>query len=605
MPGLSLICTFDKPLGTREEEFAEILKTALFDERYSSRTVYRDTSCLIGCTAYDRYPLSFCEGDDYSIIMEGRIYGNGPAEAELSRLGRMVTGMGRCNAEEIGSWQLGHDGDFVIVVADRRTREITVIPDMLGRLPLYYAECPESLVISREVGVTARSAKKGKISRMALAQYLLFRFPQGQRTLMEGISRLTAGEAIRIHPDEARWEILRTVALNFEQKADGRTGVKEYAARMAEAFATACRGRADAFPGQAGIVALSGGLDSRAVGAGLAACRCGIRGATYLDSEGRSAEDACVAGLVAEAAGIGWRLIALSPPERRDYDTLMEMKWGLNYLGMSYILPFHRRIREIYGEGTVLFTGDGGQVLKPEVRLHTRGISTDSLAEEIVRRFGFFPLRQVERLTGIAAEDILHDLASCLGSYPETGAAGRYEHFVIYEENVKYCFEGEDRNRYSFWSMTPFYSLPFFLEAVRSPDAYNNGFRLCRAFLEQLSPAIAKIDNADWGAPVASMKTRLFPVYHGLPGPIKKLVRRIIKGGAAAKPGRTAVAGYLEQQTKVPGAIGEYLCPAELARQTEGMTRQQLEAVFTVTSLIEKLADQDAGNPHRGGTSLT
>ena len=75
--------------------------------------------------------------------------------------------------------------------------------DILGRLPLYYHYSIKlGLIISRElqfISFLTGEANGGKFDRMAIAQYLLFGYPLGERILQADIFRVKPASLIRIH----------------------------------------------------------------------------------------------------------------------------------------------------------------------------------------------------------------------------------------------------------------------------------------------------------------------------------------------------------------------------------------------------------------------
>ena len=92
------------------------------------------------------------------------------------------------------------------------------------------------------------------------------------------------------------------------------------------------------------MVSLSGGLDSRAVAAGLRREEIPFTAATFLNSQQTNAADVRVASRVAEALGVEWQLFHPRPPQGKDLVQLLDLKSGANNLRMSFILPFFHQL---------------------------------------------------------------------------------------------------------------------------------------------------------------------------------------------------------------------------------------------------------------------
>ena len=177
---------------------------------------------------------------------------------------------------------------------------------------------------------------------MALAQYLLLGFPLGKRSWFAGIEYLEPASLITISPADAAIKVAKLHEFNLEGVEHCFRSPAENAHNLASLFRRACRQRT----GGAGrnVVSLSGGLDSRAVAAGLCREEIPFTAATFLTSQPTNAADVRVASRVAEALGVGWQLFHLRPPQGKDLVQLLDLKSGANNLRLSFILPFFHRL---------------------------------------------------------------------------------------------------------------------------------------------------------------------------------------------------------------------------------------------------------------------
>lgn len=165
-------------------------------------------------------------------------------------------------------------------------------------------------------------------------------------------------------------------------------------------------------------------------------------------------------------------------------------------------------------------------------------------------------------------------------------------HFLIYERGFKWLFEGEDRNRFYFWSVTPFYSIPFFNYAMNCSDNNKSHYALYREFLLKLSPSASMIDNARYRCPITSNKFKIIHFIMNValrhPNLIKTVKRIKAKNGYK---GNSNVIKCLREQINNCESICRYLSCTELANIVDNSTnygKYEIDNLFTITSVIEE-----------------
>ena len=401
MPGISFICDFKGGLVLDESAISHALDSLIHTDRYEREILLKQKPYLLACTRYNEYPITLFESDDLSIYLEGQIYGRDQPSLseELNRLAESIFQSRTGERGQITEWLLNTDGDFIAFVLNKKTNAVALLNDALGRLPLYYYNAEGQLVVTRELRFIPKLLGDVRFDRMAIAQYLLLSHPLGKRTLLENTYRLEPATLILTHPDEARIEMENLNRLNFEpRKHSGRT-IQQNASELASLFLQACKNRANTT--NKNVVSLSGGLDSRSVAGSLHKNNIAFVGTTYLDlDKAMYAPDARVAEQLANLFNTDWKLIHLHPPRGKDLLTLLRIKNGLNYLRMSFILPYFDRVQETYGAGITFFTGDGGdQILQRDWRPPKNTKDIDELVEYTILTREIFPLDVVARLT--------------------------------------------------------------------------------------------------------------------------------------------------------------------------------------------------------------
>ena len=481
------------------------------------------------------------------------------------------------------------DGDFLLVLVHKADGGIYVINDVFGRLPTYVHLRDGLLILSRDLRRVTQVLGAADFDRMALAQYLLLGFPLGNRSWFAGIKSLEPGSLVRIAPPDSSPQVTRLHEFNLEGEEHSNQSPTENARNLASRFREACRQRT----GGAGenVVSLSGGLDSRAVAAGLRREEIPFTAATFLDSQQTNAADVRVAARVAEALGVEWQLFHPRPPQGKDLVQLLDLKSGANNLRMSFILPFFHQLLEKFGPGITYFTGDGGGDALGVSSPYRRISSPQALLDYVIERYQIWPLDQVAALTRLAGQDIKAELAEHLASYPETAPDRKYKHFFCLEVATKMYHEGEDRNRHFFWSVTPFYSFEFFHYAMNCPDRDKQGYRLYREFLAQLHPAVGGIDYADWQAPLSSLKFSLLYQAKNLTRRRPNLIRRLrgLLGRYDMVGPASNILGCLRDQSLACAPLNQYVDSRSLARvlaRPQDYDKIQLWTLLTLTSTL-------------------
>ncbi|RNE91701.1 asparagine synthase-related protein [Marichromatium sp. AB31] len=484
------------------------------------------------------------------------------------------------------------DGDFVLLIHDKASERWLIVNDLLARRPLYLLERPGAILVSRDIARTVAADPDRTTDPLGAAEMLLFGHGLGERTPWRAIALLAPATLLRIDA-EANTE-RRTLARLSVETPHSDASLNQQAAVLADHFITACEQlsrRADT-----PVLALSGGLDSRTVAAGLAAtgtpfsCASMARVGWYAASEQR------LAATVAQHLDRPWHCFEVPPSTGADYLRLLQIKQGLNDLDLAFHLPFFDHLRARYGSTMSYVTGDGGDKLLPDLGAGLALRDARAACDYIVARRGRFTLDQCAALTGLERADLERALRAHFAAYPEDEGNALHARFLIHERARRWLFEGEDRNRHWFPSLTPFYSLPFLRAALAAPRALKRDYRLYRALLERLDPTLAALPRA--GVPGALGSPR-FLIHHRLetlakahPRPARRL-QQLIRRRRGLDP-RAPLIGLLRHQLEHcpeldPGAWRPLLATADQR------PRAQLLALLNLATQLD---------PARGATGL-
>lgn len=614
MPGISLICHTYKPdlsdATTKRDDVLKCLDSAIYDESYVKNVLLHKDSYLVAYTGYRGYPIEIFENDNFWSCIEGKIY-----KKDTSHRRNQITDLFEWlsnnhwteQKNKIIDWLLKTDGDFIIVLLDKSTNDLFLLNDLLGRLPLYYYVDQTGIILSREFQFVSKiiGEKNNKFDKMAIAQYLLFGFVLGNRTFLSNVQRIEPATLVKIN--QGKVSLNKLYSFNFDNKRYRDDDVNRSAKNLASLFCEACKNRASS--NNKNIVSLSGGFDSRSIVTCfhknkipcLAVTHAvpGWNSVTGNSSEGKIAEE------ITSQLNVDWHYYGLFEPTIEDTSLLLRTKHGSSYLGYSFMIPFLESLRKKYGSGLTFFKGEGGDVTLPNMLPSNKFHSTDDVVEHIINREGgMFTLSEVSEIVKIAENEILYGIKDIVSMYPEKNLAQKFVHFTIFEAGFKCVFEIEDMKRFFFWSVSPYYSAPFFNYAMNCNDSIKSHSALQRQFLLQLSPAVAAIKNADCNCSIISKKYRLYHFMISLTYkyPILKNILRNLRDFLRINSNSGShldVVERLHNQLNNCKAITDYLSPdkiQDILRDPNKYVGYSLEHLFTVTSLIEETYSRSNSN---------
>jgi asparagine synthase (glutamine-hydrolysing) len=597
MPGISLIFDFEKEVIELESSFFNSLDSVLHSEQFTKRILDRGRNFILAATGYENYSIKTFTGKEFHFTIEGYIYNKSRKllEQELIELAEAIFRDREKGKRLLREWLPGVDGEFIVCIRNARTEEIIIFNDLLGHLPIYYTRKNNYLLISREIGVFQKFLSPTPLDRMGIAQYLIFSFTLGERTLFENVKRLKQGAILVISHQFHDAIVESLIKLNFEEKLHSRLSLNENIDASIELFEKACRNRAEeCSPGRT-LLSLSGGLDSRTVGAGLKRAGVPFEGITFLDYRGKSMLDVKIAEQTAKAFGVNWRKVDLPMPRGSDAYTVLQVKSGLNYFGMKFIIPYYREMQSLFGTNFSHFNGNTGMILR-DYRAARKLVSLDDTVSYIFSKggkylmMGLFSTGEAARFTGIVESEILEEIRQLILDYPEQSFEQKYVHFVFSGYCFNWHYEGIDMQRFFFWTHTPLESTPCFLYVMNCPDIQKQYYTFYREFITRISPETADIHNASWNSSINSKQKFLNFVlrsyYNKMPSAVKTVMRQIFRRPVPYNPDSMMMKCFQEQILACP-SIGEYLEPKLLSETALKCSQREFDILFTLTSLIE------------------
>ena len=157
------------------------------------------------------------------------------------------------------------NGMFAFAIWDRTEKTLTLARDRYGIKPLYIAETPEGLTFgSEQKAILARPDNSVKVDREALLEYFTFQNLFTNRTLVQGISLMPAGNYAVLDTRESRPHLKYTQYWDFHfSNPTGKIDRREYIEELERLFAQAVN-RQLVTDVELGSY-LSGGMDSGSI----------------------------------------------------------------------------------------------------------------------------------------------------------------------------------------------------------------------------------------------------------------------------------------------------------------------------------------------------
>ena len=486
MPGLSLAAPSSP--NWQASDFLQALNAVRFDEQYARRVHLHRNTCWLATVAYPAYPIRVTQTRHFWIGLEGYLYGQSMSQQQriLTRLAAKAFSM---EFRAIRRTLTHLDGSFVAFFFHKETNAWALVNDGLGRLPLYHWHTPRAFYLSRDIRLFTHLHLSPVPDRLGMAQQLMLSYPLGERTLLEGVKRLPPCTLVHSRP-AAPPRIISLHVHDFGGRAHADKSLQENAQALADRFDASCTARAH--HASTCAVALSGGLDSRAVALGLQRAEHPFETLTFVRPDASNQRDVEGAAALADRFGFDAHTLSLPPTTGRHVHQLLQAKGGLNSFDVGFMVSFLESIREQYSPSAHLFTGDVGVALR-DLR-PVPDIHHEAIMSHVLQRCWFSPAFTA-RLTGISEESLLQLVREL--PIPESNPTDQFRHF-LYERIYKFSFEGEDRNRYYCWSSAPLLSKPLVDYALQCPDDQKVGFKLYRAFLQILHPRSLDIGYSDF-----------------------------------------------------------------------------------------------------------
>jgi asparagine synthase (glutamine-hydrolysing) len=332
--------------------------------------------------------------------------------------------------------------------------------------------------------------------RLGIMEYLLYGFELGERTLIQGVSRLPPASVIFHQHAPLSLSIEQVLSFSFEpdrKNAIERTS-QDIILVLKTAFISGLQNRVERLRTKTPLILLSGGLDSRATLAGLTACDVHPKGITYDASKADKSEVEYTKKIADLFETPLTYLAPLSEVDTDDYLRIVMLFDAALPMDIAHVLKLEEQISQREGSDGVVYTGLYGGEMFRYLNI-TSGLSSD---DDLVKFLLTTPdkyrfdTEKVCAMLRISEEDMRQHLQNHISTYPEKDPYSKYCRFK-FEKDFRLAIPGEDKFRLLNWTVTPFYSKEFF-ETAYKIDEGKKGTLFFRNFLYALDPKTCSVD---------------------------------------------------------------------------------------------------------------
>ena len=493
----------------------------------------------------------FNEDESLCIFMDGKIY---DYEEELNKLKSKGHTFEISNDPEFCLHlfeEFGEDftrklnGAYLIVICDLKTNELSIFNDRYGLRPHYYTFTNNILIFAPEVkAILEYGGFPRELDDEAVSDFFAFGKIIGNKTLFKHIKVLPPASILKYDGDNLS---IKTY-WDFKFSPDYNTPKEVFVDELIKVFKKAVEIRLRDEHNYA--VSLSGGLDSRSI---LAAINEDLKNKVLAYTFGSlDCDEIKIAKKVTKVAGVKHIIFEISPNiiiENAEKEVFLSD--GLDYIGVSYILPIHKLIKERYNidvvfDGIALGTLLGGHFLNPKL-LEIK--DKDELFEWI---YGYIRLFSDSELSNLFLEDYykkikkfpLISLKKEFQKLNDPNPANFVDHFFLLNHIRRWTLGGHVLIHFNIETSVPTYDNDLIDLVLKIPPELRANNKIYRPFLKKLTPELVRIPYNYTGIrpdlPLPFWK--LGEKYLRFKDKIKKLLWKYSKGRIFIKKKR----GYVE-----------------------------------------------------------
>ena len=440
----------------------------------------------------------FSENRSLCIFMDGKIYDYEDHMIELKKRGYKFNNENdpefclNSYAEYGSEFIKNLNGSFLFIIYDFKYKKIIIVNDRYGQRPFYFTKNDYGFLFASEVKAILEDKNFEKeLNDAAVADFFAFGKIFGNKTFLKGINVLPPASILTYDGQnlsiEQYWD--------FNYKPDYSKSKKEFGIELAKTFkrAVEIRMKDNLRYG----ISLSGGLDSRSVAGAISENK--IINVLAYSFGPLDCDEVRIAKKVAKKAGSKFKEISIGPESIMD-NAEREIYYsdGMDYIGVSYLLPIHRMIRN---DVDVVFTGLtlDTTIANPYLNQDIMDANDDTeLFYILFKKWRFFSDEELRNL-------FVGDYYSKIKSYPlrafeeafnkikDDHPGNKADHFELVNHTIRWALMGHVLMRPFLEDSIPGLDNNFVDIALRIPPELRLNYRVYSEFLKKLSPDLAKI----------------------------------------------------------------------------------------------------------------
>lgn len=505
MPGICCLAGEASNQPRRLQSMAESIK----HEDWHLVDMYSAPFCAIarvhlGIFNTEPQPV-FNEDKSRLIFMDGKIYDYEDERENLRRRGH-VFNLANNDAEFCLHLyeELGKDfvkqlnGTFAIVIYDSKQQKLLVANDRYGLRPLYYAVDSNRLLIASEVKALLQIVPNSGLNDEAIADWFYFGKLLGNKTFFTDINVLSPASILEYQDGQVNIEKYWDFEFNQATNISEDELVEGLVSSFRQSVARRLTGNH-----RYGL-ALSGGLDSRAIAAAMGDSASQLPAFTF---GVRGCDEVRIAHTIAQKLGMKHHIIELNPDELPvHFKDVVYLTDGMDYVGVSFLPQAYEEYRKHID---VNFNGLEGDVLLGEYFLG-KNLMQAKGEEEIVQalyrstctfpenmRLNLFKPSYYNKIRGMPLHSLRGELQQTRGSQPGNRATHFAIRSVVWRTDLMGCVIGRNKVEEAY----PFFDNDFIDWVQRIPPDLRLNCRIYRQFLKKLSPELAGVTRQLTGVP--------------------------------------------------------------------------------------------------------
>jgi hypothetical protein len=435
--------------------------------------------------------------DNSVLFLEGEIFNSD----DLIRYARETRDRSPCGILLALFLERGDDfislvnGEFNIVIYQKRENRLIIFSDHIASMPMYYVEEEGRLLFGSEKKSFLPLLKEcPTIDSLGLLQIVAHRHNLDDRTFLKGVRRLVPGS--RLEYVKGRLSVTRHQKLAFAVPEVPRPVEElhdEWAGRLRHATLLRLNGK------QRVLISLSAGLDSRAIACAIP------RDFRPVSSRTRGVEGSLEATLAAAIAGrLGFNHFREEPSTVPHSFIIPKIAWRTecethfqNAISLSNHLAIKDRGDHIAG-GWLGDVSSGGHIY-PRMLIPR---SRQSFIDHIYRRYLAYPASSLGRMFSqeVIRETLPQLRTTFLQSFNHFDAATNiqlYETWDLHQRQTRMTTSSMPVDSYAFEKIRPFYDKEYLEFTLTLPFRMRVAQSLYQTMIYRLGPEIRNIPSSN------------------------------------------------------------------------------------------------------------